>query len=149
MDAKTPLAVDDRQTVPTGLEYVLVGDLRDLLEEPETQVTHQWMQVILDALIETLTHDFEPDYDDEYLSVVLENHPGWSPRVAQLREERAQLYFRLLELRNRIESGCDYAAIARSLRRDLREWMSSLESYHRQQNRLIHMAVSLDVGGSD
>ncbi len=38
----------------TALEYILLGDLRDLLEEPADHFTRSWLVAVLDALLDTL-----------------------------------------------------------------------------------------------
>jgi hypothetical protein len=149
MDADKFSRIDSEQNVSPEIAYVLVGDLQDLLGEPESEVTNDWLRVILNALLGALANEIDPEDEQGYLSVVLESLPGWNSKVQKLRSEQDRLYTRLFELRSRIKNGIGYATIARTLRRDLRDWMIALEAYHRDENRLVHTAVNLEIGGSD
>jgi hypothetical protein len=132
-----------------AFEYILMGDLRDLLEEPTNETTSEWLQAVLDALLGMLSDEFDENDDSGYLSVVLERFPSWNLQVTRLRQEQGRLYSRLRELRTRLARGLAYAQIARALRYDLHEWMAALTAYHRHENRLVQLAVNLDVGGGD
>jgi hypothetical protein len=133
----------------TSLEYILLGDLRDLLEERPDAETRKWLLAVLDALIDTLPREFDLEDEDGYMSEVLERHPNWSNQVARLHREHEQLYMKLKELRGRI--ACDHwiAPIANEVRRDLREWLLSLTAHHRSETRLIQNSVNLEVGVGD
>ena len=53
------------------LEYILLGDLRDLLYEPPDEETCRWLLAVLDALLETLPREFDLKQQDGYLMEVL------------------------------------------------------------------------------
>ena len=42
----------------TAMEYILLGDLRDLVDEPFDGVTLKWLKAVIDALLETLCREF-------------------------------------------------------------------------------------------
>lgn len=131
-----------------ALEYILLGDLRDLLEEPANEETRKWLAAVLDALLGSLPGEVDED-DDDYLSAVLENYPSWYPQVDRLQREHRTLYARLRELRNQIVREQSFARIAGVLRRELREWMAAFTAHHRHENRLLQMAMNLEVGTGD
>ena len=59
-------ATDLRQC--TEFEYILLGDLRDLLEDPPSDENRKWLVAVLDALIDTLPKEFalkSRDYPSE------------------------------------------------------------------------------------
>lgn len=141
---------DDRgiQRVAT-MEYILLGDLRDLLEEPADQLTVKWMSAVLDALLDTLPQEFAMKEDGGYMADVLEEFPNWTGHVENLREERQSLFAKLRTLRSRLNGQEPFHQIAGELRNDLREWMMSFTAFHRHERRLVQNAFNMDVGIGD
>ena len=131
------------------MEYILLGDLRDLLEEPADQLTLKWMAAVLDALLETLPREFAIKEDGGYMADVLEEFPNWSTHVADLLEERESLFAKLRTLRNRLNGNASFRKIAGELREDLRSWMISFTAFHRHERRLVQNAFNMDVGIGD
>ncbi len=131
-----------------ALEYILLGDLRDLLEEPVSDDTRQWLIPVLETLLGTLPRE-ECAGDGEYLSPVLERYPNWYPQVDRLQREHRALFERLSELRNRLVRQQAIERIAEQLRADLRDWMAALHAHHRHENRILQTAINLEVGGGD
>lgn len=131
------------------LEYILLGDLRDLLEEPPDDETRKWLLVVLDALLDTLPREFDLQEDDGYLTEVLDNYPNWMRAVEQLHLERDSLFQKLKELRDQVSHQESFTDIANLLRLKLRDWMMTLIAYHRHENRLVQTALNLEVGVGD
>ena len=133
----------------TTLEYILLGDLRDLLEEPVDEETRRWLLVVLDALLDTLPREFRLEDEDGYMAVVLEAFPNWAGRVERLHHDHHRLFLKLQELRGRINCENWIAPIANEVRRDLRDWMLTLIAHHRAETRLVQTALNLEVGVGD
>ena len=75
----------------TALEYILLGDLRDLLEEPADQFTRSWLIAVLDALLDTLPRQMALKESSGYLSEVLDEYPSWYRHVEDLQNEQRLL----------------------------------------------------------
>jgi hypothetical protein len=133
----------------TSLEYILLGDLRDLLEEPADEETRKWLLAVLDTLLETLPREFDLEDEDGYMSEVLERYPNWSNQVERLHRDHDLLFLKLKELRGRIERNIWIAPIANEVRRDLHEWILNLIAHHRGETRLMQTAMNLEVGTGD
>lgn len=133
----------------TSLEYILLGDLRDVLQDPVDAEGRRWLVAILDSLLETLPHEFDLEEEDGYMSEVLERFPNWTHQVERLHHDHEVLFEKLQELRNRIVNDSWIAPIAQEVRRDLRDWMLSLIAHHRSENRLVQTAMNLEVGTGD
>lgn len=88
----------------TSLEYILLGDLRDLLEEEFSEQTSRWLSAVLDALLEALPQELALKSEDGFLEEVLCDHPHWEPQVERLRSEYVRLCVWLEELRDRLYS---------------------------------------------
>jgi hypothetical protein len=133
----------------SSLEYILLGDLRDVLEEPADRESRRWLVAILDALLETLPKEFDLEDADGYMSEVLERYPNWSPQVERLHRDHDLLFFKLKELRGRIERDTWIAPIANEVRRDLHDWILNLIAHNRNENRIVQTAMNLEVGAGD
>ncbi|MBT6494231.1 MAG: hypothetical protein HOL01_06715, partial [Planctomycetaceae bacterium] len=91
-DSRPQLADDFLLEDCAALEYILLGDLRDLLEESPDEENCRWLLVILDALLEAKQREFELQQDGGYLEDVLEQVPNWEPQVERLRHEHHELF---------------------------------------------------------
>jgi len=132
----------------TELEYILLGDLRDLLEEkPADNETANWLEAVLDALLDTLPEEFALKSDHGYLQEVLDRFPNWDSQVSRLEGGYSHLLVRLEDLRDRICNGSDFHMIAAEVSTDLKEWMNAFVHHHQQERELVSMSVSYDVGG--
>ncbi len=131
------------------LEYILMGDLRDLLEEPPDDETRKWLLVVLDALLDTLPREFDLQEDDGYMTEVLDNYPNWLGAVEKLQLERDSLFQKLKDLHDQVAQEDSFTEIANLVRLELRDWMITLIAYHRHENRLMQTAMNLEVGVGD
>jgi hypothetical protein len=129
------------------LEYILLGDLRVLLEQPVSERT--WLLAVLDALLDTLPRQFDLKEENGYLTEVTQSYPNWADKVDELQCEHAQLFAMLKQLRARIVAQGSYLSLAHSVRDELREWIATLVAHHRTENRLLQTAVNLEVGCGD
>ncbi|MCA8995732.1 MAG: hypothetical protein KDA80_02070 [Planctomycetaceae bacterium] len=131
------------------LAYILFGDLRDLLEEAPNRETVRWLNAVLDALLETIPEEFELKSSDGYLSDVLESFPNWQGEVEQLEEDYYILMHSLKHLRYRLSQDMDFSIVAADISRELQIWMDSFRNHIQKEQRLVQMAVCLEVGGGD
>jgi hypothetical protein len=130
-------------------EYILLGDLRDLLEEPEDEFTGKWLLAVLDSLVQTLPVELELQELDGYLSPVTDKYPSWTPRVEMLHRKQADLFETLRLLRDRIASNTSFHEVAAVVRLELRDWMLCCIAQRRSETRLLQTAMNLDVGAGD
>jgi hypothetical protein len=131
------------------LEYILLGDLRDLLEEPPDEQNRRWLRAILHALLDTLPREFALRQQGGYLSEVVDQHPNWCGQVDSLQEEKRHLYERLQQLHARLLHHESFRSVARQLRGELRDWINHLVAHHRHERRLVQSAFNTEVGVGD
>lgn len=133
----------------SSLEYILLGDLRDVLEERPDAESRRWLIAVLDALLETLPREFDLEDADGYMLEVIERHPSWSSQVDRLHRDHDLLFAKLGELRGRVECDTWIAPIANEVRRDIRDWTLKLIAHRRSETRLVQTAMNLEVGVGD
>ncbi|MEZ6059561.1 MAG: hypothetical protein R3C19_04295 [Planctomycetaceae bacterium] len=133
----------------TQLEYILVGDLRDLLEDPIDDDNLRWIHAVVDALLDSLPVEFELKRQGGYLREVLERHPNWLCHVATLESQHRRLCRHLRELRNRLSDPDHVEETARVLSLELKAWMDNFDAHNRQERRLMQTAMNLEVGTGD
>ena len=94
----------DIQTLTTcyDLEYLLLGDLRQLLDEPQTAQTRQSILVILDRLLLNLPRQLALACEEGYMSEVLEQRPNWHRQIEALHGANMACISALDESRNRV-----------------------------------------------
>jgi hypothetical protein len=124
------------------LEYLLLGDLRELLEEPSTPPTRRSILVVLNVVLDELSL-----IEDDGFSDVLDDRPQWQREVEGLRGDKVVHYLELAELRECLEEGLPIRRSARQVSHMLRVWMDALSGLRRRENRLVQMAVNGDLGG--
>ena len=73
-------------------EYILIGDLRDLLDDAPSEETRRWTLAVLDALLDTLPKEFALKSQDGYLSDVLDEYPSWDNAVERLLQKHDNLH---------------------------------------------------------
>lgn len=131
------------------LEYILLGDLRDLLEEPADQYTRGWLTAVLEALLDTLPRQMAIKETDGYLDQVLNEYPSWYRHVEELQNEERLLFLSLQALFDRLNTSESYEQDATRVKVALREWMNRLAAHHRHETRLLQTAMNLEVGVGD
>ena len=129
------------------LEYLLLGDLRQLLDEPQTAQTRQSILVILDRLLLNLPRQLVLACEERYMSEVLEQRPNWHRQIEALYGANMACISALDESRNRVVRELPFAAIANEVSRHLRQWMQSLVAIREHETRLLQKAFTLDIGG--
>ncbi len=131
------------------LVYILIGDLRDVLEESPSEQTRHWLAVLLDTMLETVPEEFSLKSDGGYLSDVLHDFPHWDARVELLEDQYFSLYLQLRRLREQVKLQITYEETASSLRDDLGSWITAFQEFRSQERDLVQTAANLTVGAGD
>lgn len=131
------------------LEYILLGDLRDVLEEEPDEQNRKWTIAIVSTLLDTVPQEFHLREHGGYMAEVLQENPAWDSQVRQLKSEHMTLVDQLRQLRQRLEDRHPFCEICEGLRRDLRDWMHNLAAHNRHESRLIQDAMNVDTGAGD
>jgi hypothetical protein len=130
-------------------EYILIGDLRDLLDDEPTDETRRWTLAVLDALLDTLPKEFALKSQDGYLSDVLDEYPSWDNAVERLRQQHVALHRRLTELRVRMVANAQLQGLADRLRTELESWIEAFGDLQQAERKITFAAMTLEVGAGD
>jgi len=133
----------------SSFEFILLGDLRDVLEERPDAESRRWLIAVLDALLETLPREFDLEEVDGYMSEVLERYPSWTNQVERLHREHDTLFSKLKELRRRVECEAWATPFSTEVCRDIRDWTLMVIAHHRGEKRLMQTAMNFEVGCGD
>ena len=109
-------------------QYLLLGDLRDLLSETQDETNRKWLLAILDFLVDLMPRERRL-HDDAggYLADVLEQSPQHNRLVMSLHLRKLQLNYMLRDLRDRIVGQKSWVAVADQISCELRDWMHMLQ----------------------
>lgn len=131
-------------------QYLLMGDLRDLLDESPDEDTKRWLLEVLNVLVELMPRERRLHEDcGGYMSEVLEEFPGWNRQVMRLHLKKLHLAYALRELRDRIRDEASWRTDAEQLSASLRDWMTLFRELHRAESSLMMDAMLLDIGAGD
>jgi hypothetical protein len=98
------------------LEYLLLGDLRQTLDEPSSPQTSLWLLAILDMILVG-----RPRLRNSALLPLEMKHDPFQQRSRSL--ESGSLIEKLRRLRDRVAHRSGHATLANEIREDLREVM--------------------------
>lgn len=119
-------------------QYLLLGDLRDLLSETQDETNRKWLLAILDVLVELMPKERHlHDEKGGYLSSVLEEFPACNQQVLKLHLRKLQLDYLLRDACNRIRNNESWVAIADQLGSELQEWMERFTELHQAEASLL------------
>lgn len=133
----------------TEMQYILMGDLRELLETPVSKFQRNWLLTILDALLETLPQQFRIKEEGGYMTEVVEAVPYWDAEVEKLRGEHGPLCETLRDLRTRVAEGSQFKEVAEIVRLDLQRWVERMTAHDHHESQLFQNSVNLEIGVGD
>lgn len=133
----------------TELEYILLGDLRDVLEEESTQENRRWMSALVDALLKTLPREFAIREEGGYMRDILINSPELDPNVQTLLDQHGSLCAQLQKLADQLETVSLFEQQADQLKQQLTDWMEALKAHNRSEEMLVQQAYQQDTGCGD
>jgi hypothetical protein len=131
------------------LQYILLGDLREMLDEPLTPLARRWMAAVVDTLLEMIPREHRLKSANGYLAEVLTEFPNWASRVDKLEAQHFGLFDRLSDLRDELDQEASDGAAVRALTFSLQEWMEAYAEHRRHESALLLDAVNVEIGGGD
>lgn len=131
------------------LEFLLLGDLRDVLEEEASEQNRKWLLAIVDTLLKTIPREFALRERDGYLQDIVDFCPEVDQEVQRLLKEHQTLSKRLEQLRDELQTLRQFRTQASVLKVELTQWMNTLQNHNHEEKSLLQTSYSQDVGGGD
>lgn len=131
----------------TTLTWLLVGDIREMLQDHLDDEAIRWLKPILDALISAMCEQSELLNSEGWYDDLLGAHPQFISRVASIESEQNELCRSLRELRNGIERDIPLTRIAAELETGLGDWVNLMTRHSRREALLLQDAWYTEIGG--
>ncbi|MBL4884305.1 MAG: hypothetical protein JKY95_07200 [Planctomycetaceae bacterium] len=131
------------------LEFLLLGDLRDVLEEEASERNRKWLLAIVETLLKTVPMEFSLREQGGYLQDIVSCCPHADREVQQLLKEHQTLRTRLEQLRDELFTIRQFRTHASVLKLELEQWMKTLQNHNRKEEDLIQDSYSQGVGVGD
>ena len=148
--SKNPCRYDKMNLRQLGeLEFLLLGDLRDVLGEESSEQNRKWLLAIVETLLKTVPQEFALRERDGYLEEIILCCPEVDREVQYLLKEHQTLRTRLVQLRDELKGLRQFRTRASVLKFELAQWMKTLQRHNREEERLLHSSYTQDVGVGD
>tara|TARA_R110002072_G_scaffold303130_1_gene495021 strand:+ start:47494 stop:47934 length:441 start_codon:yes stop_codon:yes gene_type:complete len=131
----------------TTLTWLLVGDIREMLQDHLDEEAIYWLRPILDALIAAMCEQSELTSREGWYNDLLGSFPHLISRVARIEAEQNTLCKSLRELRNGIERDIPVDRLAKELEADLNSWVELLVRHSRREAILMQDVWYTEIGG--
>jgi hypothetical protein len=129
------------------LEYLLIGDLRQLLREripPNHQIE---LRVLLKRLLQNLPEVTKRSSTNGYMASVLEKCPRLHRQITTLQTANLECLKALKVLYDSIERQSSFKDISAETDRKLGAWVDSLGRMRSRESQLLMDAFTVDIGG--
>lgn len=128
-------------------ESRLIGELRQLLDQPSTALTRQALLSILNRLLDNLPLHLEQASQGGYLTEVRRLRPNWQRQVKALQGANVCCLSTLQELRDHIRHESPAGTIDTTEGGEIDIWIRSLQSIRQRECQLLQGAFTIDIGG--
>lgn len=131
----------------TTLTWLLVGDIREMLQDHLDDEAIRWLKPILDSLIGAMCEQSELHSSDGLYDDLLGTFPHLITRVAGIEAEQNELCRSLRELRNGIERDIPLERLAAEIEEGLGDWVNLMTSHSRREAVLLQDVWYTEIGG--
>lgn len=139
--------VDRQPQQCSTLTWLLVGDIREMLQDHLDAEAIHWLKPILDALIGAMAKQSELTIDECWHDDLLGDFPHMISQVARLEAEQTALCKHLRELRHWIERDLPFDRLASEIERGLTDWVELMIKHSRREALLLQDALYSEIGG--
>ena len=118
------------------LEYLLLGDLADLLSEGYDEENRKWLLVVLEGLLDAIPAEGRSERFNK-LRRAYPGSRGLLQSLTQLEAEHDAMIFQLRRLRNRVAWRLSLLdVVAAEVVLDLKRWLMTFQSFCKREHRL-------------
>lgn len=131
----------------TTLTWLLVGDIREMLQDHLDEESIRWLRPILDALIGAMSEQAELTAREGWYDDVAGSFPHLISRVAKIEAEQTELCRSLRELRHHIESDLPLERLTKEVEADLGNWINLMMTHGHRECALLQDVWCTEIGG--
>ena len=142
-----PVLVGSQPQQCTTLTWLLVGDIREMLQDHRDDEAIRWLKPVLDSLIRAMCEQSELHFSDGLYDDLLGTFPHLITRVAGIEAEQNELCRSLRELRNGIERDIPLQRLAADIEEGLGDWVNLMTSHSRREAVLLQDVWYTEIGG--
>ncbi|MHC4878063.1 MAG: hypothetical protein ACYTGL_16535 [Planctomycetota bacterium] len=143
----TSLQFEQQTQECSSMTWLLVGDIREMLQDHLDRDAIRWLRPVLDALIESMTEMELLEHSPEYFEDVLAPCPELVSQVELIRHEQARLCESLKELHGQLGRRQKVTRLVHGLQRDLAEWVQMMMDNARRERELLQTVWYTEIGG--
>jgi hypothetical protein len=129
-----------------ALKHILLGDLRELLDEPLDSESRKWLLAVLDVLLDMLPCQFANEEFEGEVDRATIDDPAFQEHVGELRQQQEILYDDLFDLRTQLARDGS-AGDSDDIRGDLRQWLEQYERHENQDGERARSDAEIAVAG--
>jgi len=131
----------------TTLTWLLVGDIREMLQDHLDEEAIRWLRPVLDALIAAMGEQAELTNREGWYDDVVGSFPHLISRVAKIEAEQTELCRSLRELRHHIERDLPLSRLTKEVEADLANWVDLMMTHGRRERVLLQDVWYTKIGG--
>ena len=131
----------------TTLTWLLVGDIREMLQDHLDEEAIRWLRPVLDALIAAMGEQAELTCREGWYDDVVGSFPHLISRVAKIEAEQTELCRSLRELRHHIERDLPLSRLTKEVEADLANWVDLMMTHGRRERVLLQDVWYTEIGG--
>lgn len=131
----------------TTLTWLLVGDIREMLQDHLDEEAIRWLRPVLDALIAAMGEQAELTNREGFYDDVVGSFPHLISRVAKIEAEQSELCRSLRELRHHIERDLPLSRLTKEVEADLASWVELMMNHGRRERVLLQDVWYTEIGG--
>jgi hypothetical protein len=125
-----------RDSAEWTLEYLLLGDLADLLSEGYDEENRKWILVVLEGLLDAIPAERRTERFRR-LRDAYPDSPGMLLSLRQLEMEQDTMIVQLKRLRDRVAWRLSLLdVVAAEVVQDLKRWLLTFQSFCQREHRL-------------
>jgi hypothetical protein len=129
------------------LTWLLVGDIREMLQDHLDEEAIHWLKPILDSLIGAMCEQSELTNREGWYDDLLGSFPHLISRVARLEAEQVELSKSLRNLRHQIEQDQPLDQLAAKIEHELSDWVHLMIEHSRREATLLQGVWYSEIGG--
>lgn len=129
------------------LEYILIGDLRQLLNQRHLPEIRTPLLVIINRLLQNLPDLLRLSSEDGFMATVPKIYPRLHRQIQTLQTVNRECIVSLQALHDRIDSKSSFTNLSKETDCKLRDWITAFEIMRSRESELLQEAYTVDIGG--